>query len=428
MTVDKENVLQQVTVLGSTGSIGVSTLDVIARHAGRYQVYALTANTRVDLILPQIKSCKPRIVVMRDGQAAEQLSAQLVQEGLKDITVLSGEAGLVEVAGAPEVDTVMAAIVGAAGLAPTMAAVETGKKVLLANKESLVMAGHLLMQAVERSGAILLPIDSEHNAIFQCMPHRYQQGRGQQANGQQGRSTALAAGLTEQGVRKILLTGSGGPFRQTPMDQLVNVTPDQACAHPNWDMGRKISVDSATMMNKGLELIEACWLFDTHPDQIDIVVHPQSVIHSMVEYSDGSVLAQLGNPDMRTPIAHALAFPERIESGVAGLDIIATARLDFEAPDTERFPCLRLAAEAFEQGGTAMAVLNAANEIAVEAFLQERVLFTDIPDIIKYVMLNVPVVEPDSLETVQKQDKLAREMAQHYISGLTASLTSTIAE
>lgn len=393
--------LQLITVLGSTGSIGVSTLDVVARHPDRYRVYALTANSRVDLILPQIKAHQPRYAVMRDEQSAEQLSAQLKAGGLTDTEVLAGEQGLLDVAGAEAVDSVMAAIVGGAGLAPTMAAVEAGKKVLLANKESLVMAGDLMMQAVKHSGATLLPIDSEHNAIFQCMPARYQSGEG--------------LGLAAEGVRKILLTGSGGPFRQTPLDQLSAMTADQACAHPNWDMGRKISVDSASMMNKGLELIEACWLFDTGPEHIDIVVHPQSVIHSMVEYDDGSVLAQLGNPDMRTPIAHALAFPERIASGVPSLDIIATAQLDFEAPDYQRFPCLRLATEAVKTGATAMVVLNAANEIAVQAFLDGRVRFTDIPVIIEHVLTTMPLVEPSTLAVVQEQDLVARQMANEHI-------------
>lgn len=395
---------QLITVLGSTGSVGVSTLDVLSRHPDLYAVYALTANTRVDLMLPQIQQHRPRYAVLRDEAAAAELALQLQQLSISETQVLSGEAGLLQVTKAAEVDSVMAAIVGAAGLLPTMAAVEAGKKVLLANKESLVMAGHLFMQAVARSGAILLPIDSEHNAIFQCMPHRYQQGE--------------SVAVTAEGVRKILLTGSGGPFRQTPLEQLSTMTPDQACAHPNWDMGRKISVDSATMMNKGLELIEACWLFDTTPEQIEIVVHPQSVIHSMVEYSDGSVLAQLGNPDMRTPIAHALAFPARIASGVSSLDIIATARLDFEPPDYQRFPCLRLATEAIEAGGTAMAVLNAANEIAVEAFLNQRIRFTDIPVIIERVMKRVAVVEPASLSIVQQKDLDARAAAQQVITEL----------
>lgn len=390
--------LQQITVLGATGSIGVSTLDVCARHPERYQVFALTANSSVETLLSQIRLFQPRYAVMRDEQAAERLLQSMKAAGLSDTQVLSGEAGLIEVSSHPDVDVVMAAIVGAAGLLPTLAAVEAGKKILLANKEALVMAGDLFMQAVDKSGASLLPIDSEHNAIFQCMP----------VGGRRG--------LSEQGVRRILLTGSGGPFRQTPLDQLVSMTPDQACAHPNWSMGRKISVDSATMMNKGLELVEACWLFHTTPAFIDIVVHPQSVIHSMVEYIDGSVLAQLGNPDMRTPIAHGLAWPERIESGVALLDIIKTARLDFESPDYQRFPCLRLATEAIKAGQTAVAVLNAANEIAVDAFLNEQVRFTDIPVIIERVLEQSALVEPSSLSVVQQADQRARELALRCIS------------
>lgn len=385
--------LQQITVLGATGSIGVSTLDVCARHPERYQIFALTANSSVEALLSQIKQFQPRYAVMRDERAAERLWHSIKAAGISNTEVLSGEAGLIEVSNHPDVDVVMAAIVGAAGLLPTLAAVEAGKKVLLANKEALVMAGDLFMQAVDRSGASLLPIDSEHNAIFQCMP----------VGGRRG--------LTEQGVRRILLTGSGGPFRQTPLDQLAHMTPDQACAHPNWSMGRKISVDSATMMNKGLELVEACWLFHTTPASIDIVVHPQSVIHSMVEYIDGSVLAQLGNPDMRTPIAHGLAWPERIESGVALLDIIKTARLDFESPDYQRFPCLRLATEAVKTGQTAVAVLNAANEVAVDAFLGGRIKFTDIPIIIERVLEQSVLVEPSSLSVVQQADQHARELA-----------------
>ncbi len=395
---------QNITVLGSTGSIGVSTLDVLARHPDKYRAYALTANTSVDLIIPQIQRHSPRFAVMRDERSAQQLEDQLFALGHKETAVLSGEKGLLRVASDVAVSAVMAAIVGAAGLSPTMAAVTAGKKVLLANKESLVMAGHLFMEAVETSGATLLPIDSEHNAIFQSMPARYQSGK--------------STGLASEGVRRILLTGSGGPFRELPLAQLPLVTPDQACAHPNWDMGRKISVDSATMMNKGLELIEACWLFNTTADRIDIVIHPQSIIHSMVEYTDGSVLAQLGNPDMRTPIAHALAFPDRIDSGVGSLDIIATARLDFEAPDYQRFPCLRLATEAAAVGGTAMAVLNAANEVAVDAFLAGSIRFTDIPLTIEHVLAAKTIVEPDTLALVQAQDASARVLANRFIETL----------
>ena len=387
--------MQQVTVLGATGSIGVSTLDVLARHPDRYRVFAITANSRWQSLAEQCLQCQPRYAVVSEAADAEQLAAHLRSKG-SETQVLCGEAGLDEVAGHPEVDTVMAAIVGAAGLLPTLAAVRAGKKVLLANKEALVMAGGLFTRAVAENGAVLLPIDSEHNAIFQCLPRDY--------------GTLAAAG-----VRKILLTASGGPFRTTPLAQLQAVTPDQACAHPNWDMGRKISVDSASMMNKGLELVEACWLFDCSPAQVEVVVHPQSVIHSMVEYVDGSVLAQLGNPDMRTPIAHALAWPERIESGVASLDIIATARLDFEAPDTVRFPCLLLAQEAAAAGGTAPAILNAANEVAVAAFLDERLRFDQIPQVIEATLTDLPAVEPSDLARVQEADRQAREMAQRLI-------------
>lgn len=383
--------LQQLTVLGATGSIGVSTLDVVARHPDRYAIFALTAYSRWQPLAEQCVRHKPRYAVINGDDEASLLGAELKRLG--SVTeVLSGDEALAQVASHSDVDTVMAAIVGAAGLLPTLAAVNAGKKVLLANKEVLVMAGGLFTQAVADSGAVLLPIDSEHNAIFQCMPEK--------------RGT-----LAEAGVRKILLTASGGPFRQMPLDALKRVTPDQACAHPNWSMGRKISVDSASMMNKGLELVEACWLFNCTPDKIDIVVHPQSVIHSMVEYLDGSVLAQLGNPDMRTPIAHALAWPERIDSGVASLDFITTARLDFEAPDFERFPCLRLAIDAAKAGQTAPAILNAANEVAVAAFLAERIRFDQIAHVIDNTLEAIPLSEPESLAVVQEIDLRAREIA-----------------
>jgi len=389
--------MQQITVLGSTGSIGISTLDVLARHPDRYGIFALTANSQVALMLKQCLSVRPRFAVMRQDSAAEQLAAQLKEAG-SETQVLAGEAGLVEVAADERVDTVMAAIVGSAGLEPTLAAVRKGKKILLANKESLVMAGHLFMQAVAESGATLLPIDSEHNAIFQCLPERYQ-------------------GIEASGIRRILLTGSGGPFRQTPIAELAAVTPDQACAHPNWSMGRKISVDSATMMNKGLEFIEACWLFGATPDQIEVVVHPQSVIHSMVEYADGSVLAQMGNPDMRTPIAHALAWPQRIDSGVPSLDFMTTSRLDFEAPDFERFPGLRLSIEAARAGGSRAAQLNAANEEAVQAFLDNKLSFTGIAEVIEGVLektLNHPVT---TLEQIKVTDAEARRVTHEIMAG-----------
>lgn len=381
-----------VTVLGATGSIGMSTLDVLARHKDRYEVVALSANTQVDRLYRLCLEHRPRWAVMADGASAERLAARLAASA-PDVTVLHGAAGLRAVAEDPAVHYVMAAIVGAAGLEPTLAAARAGKRVLLANKEALVMSGRLFMDEVQRSGAELLPIDSEHNAIFQCMPERF------------------GDGLERVGVRRILLTASGGPFRRTPLEELDAVTPEQAVAHPNWAMGRKISVDSATMMNKGLEFIEACWLFDAHPDQVQVVIHPQSVIHSMVEYADGSVLAQLGNPDMRTPIAHALAWPRRMDSGVASLDLFAVARLEFEPPDLARFPCLRLAMEAMRVGGTASAVLNAANEVAVEAFLDRRIPFTAIPGVIEATLAEVPRRDADSLSTILEADAAARRSA-----------------
>ncbi|WGV19029.1 1-deoxy-D-xylulose-5-phosphate reductoisomerase [Pseudomonas putida] len=387
---------QRITVLGATGSIGLSTLDVIARHPDRYQVFALSGYSRIDELLALCVRHRPAFAVVPGAEAAMRLRESLVAAGCAT-EVLEGEAGLCQVASAPEVDAVMAAIVGAAGLRPTLAAVEAGKKVLLANKEALVMSGALFMDAVRRSGAVLLPIDSEHNAIFQCMPGDY------------------ARGLSAVGVRRILLTASGGPFRETPVEALLDVTPEQACAHPNWSMGRKISVDSASMMNKGLELIEACWLFDAAPAKVEVVVHPQSVIHSLVDYVDGSVLAQLGNPDMRTPIANALAWPERIDSGVAPLDLFAIARLDFQAPDEQRFPCLRLARQAAEAGNSAPAVLNAANEVAVEAFLQRRIRFPEIAGMIEQVLDQEPVVPLPSLDAVFAADQRARELSREWL-------------
>ncbi len=388
--------MKGICVLGATGSIGVNTLDVVARHPSRYHVVALTANSQVDKMLPLCLVHRPRYAVMTEERAAAQLRAALA-ETAPQIEVLSGVAGLEFVAALDEVDYVMAAIVGAAGLRPTLAAARAGKRVLLANKEALVLSGKVFMDEIKRSGAELLPIDSEHNAIFQCMPADYSRG------------------LEHTGVRRILLTASGGPFRRMALADLAHVTPEQACAHPNWVMGRKISVDSATMMNKGLELIEACWLFDARPDQVQIVVHPQSVIHSMVEYVDGSVLAQMGNPDMRIPIAHALAWPARIDSGAGALDVFAVARLDFEGPDLERFPCLRLAREAIETGGTAPAVLNAANEIAVQAFLDRKIPFTAVPTVIEYALTALPAAAADNLEVILRQDAAARALAHDYI-------------
>lgn len=388
---------QQITVLGATGSVGLSTLDVIARHPDLYEVFALTGFSRLKELLALCVRHAPRFAVVPEVALARSLQDDLAAAGL-DTRVLVGESGLCEVAAHPQVDTVLAAIVGAAGLRPTLAAVEAGKKVLLANKEALVMSGALFMQAVRRSGAVLLPIDSEHNAIFQCLPTDY------------------ARGLGPVGVRRILLTASGGPFRETPLTELMTVTPEQACAHPNWSMGRKISVDSASMMNKGLELIEACWLFDARPDQVEVVIHPQSVIHSMVDYVDGSVLAQLGNPDMRTPIAHALAWPRRIDSGVAPLNLFSIARLDFQAPDEERFPCLRLARQAAEAGNSAPAILNAANEVAVAAFLARRIRYPEIASIIDEVLNLEPVVAVEALDAVFEIDSKARALAEQWLS------------
>jgi 1-deoxy-D-xylulose-5-phosphate reductoisomerase len=387
---------QLITVLGATGSVGLSTLDVIARHPDLYQVFALTGYSRLNELLALCIRHTPRFAVLPTRETARKLQDDLAAAGL-DTRVLVGESGLCEVASHPQVDTVLAAIVGAAGLRPTLAAVEAGKKVLLANKEALVMSGALFMQAVRQSGAVLLPIDSEHNAIFQCLPVDY------------------ARGLEPVGVRRILLTASGGPFRETPLSELHDVSPEQACAHPNWSMGRKISVDSASMMNKGLELIEACWLFDARPDQIEVVIHPQSVIHSMVDYVDGSVIAQLGNPDMRTPIAHALAWPRRIDSGVAPLDLFSIARLDFQAPDEDRFPCLRLARQAAEAGNSAPAMLNAANEIAVAAFLDRRIRYPEIASMIDEVLNLEQVVALEDLAAVFEVDSKARVLAEQWL-------------
>lgn len=396
--------VRSITILGATGSIGCSTLDVISQHPDQYRIYALTAHSRLEELFEQCRLYHPVYAVMVDVDLANTLRSRLLKAGLAT-EVLSGVEGLVQVAAAEEVDIVMAAIVGAAGLESSLAAAEKGKTVLLANKESLVMAGALFMNTVKVSGAQLLPIDSEHNAIFQCLPA---------SQGNQDRS----------GVRKILLTASGGPFRNWSVEKMAAATVAQACDHPNWDMGRKISVDSATMMNKGLELIEACWLFDVPPQQVDIVVHPQSIVHSMVEYLDGSVLAQMGNPDMRTPIAYGLAWPQRIVSGVPSLDLINSANLEFEAPDYDRFPCLRLARQAAQTGGTAMAVLNAANEEAVAAFLAGNIGFTDIASLIERVMTEISddavlTGEPGDLVVVKAADAAARALAQDIVNSGT---------
>jgi len=388
-----------VTVLGATGSIGLSTLDVIARNPDRYRAVALTANRDVDGLLQQCLAHRPRYAVMADSDAAEQLHRRLHDQA-PDVQVLGGDAALLQVAGLANVEIVMAAIVGAAGLLPTLEAARCGKRVLLANKEALVMSGALFMQEVHDGGAVLLPVDSEHNAIFQCMPAGFVPGHG-----------------TPDGVESVMLTASGGPFRTTPLAALADITPEQACAHPNWSMGRKISVDSATMMNKGLELIEACWLFALPPELIQVVIHPQSVIHSMVQFRDGSVLAQLGNPDMRTPIAHALAWPQRIAAGVEPLNMLKIARLDFEAPDVQRFPCLQLAQQALQQGGTAAAVLNAANEVAVQAFLDGRLAYTGIPHVIEATLSRLDVHAADSLAVILEDDAAARSYAQELVGG-----------
>ncbi len=388
--------MQSVTILGATGSIGVSTLDVLARHPDRYRVYALTAHSRIEELAAQCEQFSPQVAVTGSADAAQKLTRLLRQKKLK-IEVEYGEAALCAVARAPGCDAVMAAIVGAAGLAPTLAAARAGKKVLLANKEALVMSGRLFMDAVAANGATLLPIDSEHNAIFQCLPNAYQRVP------------------NAHGIAKILLTASGGPFLKRAVNTLDTVTPEEAVAHPNWVMGRKISVDSATMMNKGLEVIEAHWLFGAPAEQIEVVIHPQSVIHSMVSYVDGSVLAQLGNPDMRTPIAHALAFPERMTSGVAGIDLTKIGQLVFEQADFERFPCLKLAYDALRAGGTAPAILNAANEIAVQAFLEGQIGFRMIDQLIARVMATLPHGEVHDIEALIEQDRIARGLTHSFI-------------
>lgn len=385
---------QKITVLGSTGSVGISTLDVISRHP-HLSIYALTANRNHELMHEQCLLFSPALAVMCDPDAAQLLQRSLMEAG--SLTqVLSGSLALSQVAGADPVDTVMAAIVGAVGLESALAAVTAGKKVLLANKESLVMAGELFMQAADSSGATILPIDSEHNAIFQCLPPAAQARRGS---------------LQGQGVRKVILTASGGPFLHADPHTLTTVTPDQACEHPNWSMGRKISVDSATMMNKGLEFIEACYLFALPPKHVEVVIHPQSIVHSMVEYQDGSVLAQMGSPDMRVPIAHALAWPLRIESGASFLDLVASPDLQFYKPDLQRFPCLELGMQAARTGGYAPAILNAANEVAVATFLNGEIRFTDIPSIILTTLEQITCREPVSIAMIQEVDCQARAIA-----------------
>ncbi len=394
--------MKRLAILGSTGSIGTSTLDVAARHPDRYRVTALAAGKNDALLLEQCRAFEPLHAVLADAAAAERLDRNLRREGLAT-QVRQGPAALEEIAAASEVDAVMAAIVGAAGLPATIAAARAGKEVLLANKEALVMSGALFTASLAEGGATLLPIDSEHSAVFQSLPRGFECGR----DGTQ---------FERSGARRIVLTASGGPFRTTPLERLARATPEQACAHPNWVMGRKISVDSATMMNKGLEVIEAHWLFGAALEAIEVVLHPQSVIHSMVEYRDGSVIAQLGAPDMRTPIACALAWPERIASGVGPLDFASLGKLEFERVDPARFPCLRLAAEAMRRGGTAPAALNAANEVAVEAFLGRRLAFTGIAEVIEAVLAEITVEPLASLEQVYAVDIEARGLASRFVA------------
>ena len=390
--------MQAITLLGSTGSIGISTLNVLAQHPEKYRVYALTANRSVDTLFEQCQQFKPEIAVMLDESSAEDLARRLKSTDI-DTQVLSGEQALIHVSESDNTDYVVAAIVGAAGLLPTLAAARAGKHILLANKEALVMSGGLFMHEVEANGATLLPVDSEHNAIWQCLPV----GNQQQYH------------FEGKGVRRIILTASGGPFRDYDAADLEHVTPEQAVAHPNWSMGQKISVDSATMMNKGLEVIEAHWLFGLPTEKIEVVLHRQSIIHSMVDYDDGSVLAQMGNPDMRTPIANALAWPDRIDSGVAPLDLVKVGRLDFAAADHQHFPCLALAYQALEAGGTSTAILNAANEVAVEAFLHKQIKFTQIAQIIDQVLSEMPASNGDTLEQVLADDQQARQIAKDMI-------------
>ena len=386
---------QSLTLLGATGSIGKSTLDVVARHPGRFRVHALTAHTSADALLELCVRHRAEFAVLSGATPDRRLGERFLAQA--QTTLLYGEAALAEVAAAPRCDAVMAAIVGGAGLAPTLAAARAGKRVLLANKEALVMAGPLFMRTASDSGASLVPVDSEHNAVFQCLP---------QHNGR----------VSTRDVRRIVLTASGGPFRSTPLERLARVTPEEACAHPNWVMGRKISVDSATMMNKGLEVIEARWLFDLAPRHIEVVIHPQSIVHSMVEYVDGSVIAQLSNPDMRVPIAHALGFPQRMESGARWLDLAAGPALSFETPDTGRFPCLALARAALEAEGIAPAVLNAANEVAVAAFLDSRLGYMRIADVIAEVGARFRAASVESIEHVLEVDQRARALALERIA------------
>ncbi len=389
---------RQLCILGSTGSIGLSTLDVVRRHPDKFNVISLSANTNVDSLFEQCLEFSPESVVLVSKESAEKLIKRLFASGIENINVYSGSEALTSLAEAPEIDTVMAAIVGASGLISTLAAVTAGKRVLLANKEALVTSGAIFIDAVKKSGATLLPIDSEHNAIFQCLPEQTQAQIGH-------------CQLEKNGISKILLTGSGGPFRTWKEEDLITVTPEQACAHPNWSMGRKISVDSATMMNKGLEFIEAKWLFNIDPDDIQVVLHPQSTIHSMVQFKDGSVIAQMGNPDMRTPIAHALAYPYRIDSGVKPLDFFNTSAFEFQAVDYNKYPNLKLAIDACKSGQGACTALNASNEIAVAAFLDNKIKFTEIFKINETSVKKFVSEQVSNIKDVITLDKRVREFA-----------------
>ncbi len=392
---------QSITLLGATGSIGASTLDVLSCNPERFEVFALTANTQWEKLFELVIKFRPLWAVCYDDSSSEQLQKAIGEAGLST-RVASGLTGLQMVASDPAVDTVVAAIVGAAGLLPTLSAVQTGKKIMLANKEALVMAGDFFMQQVIKHRALLLPVDSEHNALFQCLPnHHYKNG--------------VSVNWCQLGVEKLVLTASGGPFLNKSLEDLQQITPDQACAHPNWRMGRKISVDSATLMNKGLEVIEASYLYGISENAIDVLVHPQSIIHSMVSYKDGSVIAELGNPDMRTPIAHVLAWPDRISSGVEPLDMVMNNRLDFSAPDLVKFPCLALAYRALQAGGTAPAIINAANEVAVAAFLQQDIAFLQIAEVIEMTLKQLEITSAEVLESILLADKQARQVATDII-------------
>ncbi|NUF51157.1 1-deoxy-D-xylulose-5-phosphate reductoisomerase [Acinetobacter seifertii] len=394
---------QSVCILGVTGSIGQSTLKILSQHPDKYSVFAVSAHSRISELVEICKQFRPKVVVVPELKIAE-LKILFAQQNIQDIDILVGQDGLIDIASHADVDIVMAAIVGAAGLLPTLAAVKAGKRVLLANKEALVMSGEIMMQAALDHQALLLPVDSEHNAIFQSLPHNYLQ--------------VERTGQPQLGVSKILLTASGGPFLNHSLEQLEHVTPQQACKHPNWSMGQKISVDSATLMNKGLELIEACHLFSISEHFVTVVVHPQSIIHSMVQYVDGSTLAQMGNPDMCTPIAHALAWPERLQTSVPALDLFEYSQLNFQAPDTQKFPALNLARQAMRAGGLAPTILNAANEIAVEAFLKERIGFTHIPQVVEHTLQDLENAAAESIECILDKDKMARSVAQQYISSI----------